>query len=151
MTNNEDLNVIPSIDNLEVIRSNSLIPDEINKLDGVKVKVANAVVTPDESKYDEEGEFLPEGQTRQVYVVVTETEPFGESIIGRNITVKEKFSLKKDQKTGNWGVSHHEKSKSKKFFVKLGVNGFKETIGKTIVVVKKVSPTSGRAFLSFSI
>lgn len=140
------------INNLEGIApQGQYTEEEINALDGVKVKIANANVVQDEVPFAEEyGKMLPEGQTRTIQKVVVETEPFVIPGTDREITHKEDFPLKWDKVKEKWGVSLHEKSKAKRFFNKLGVQSFPEVIGKEQLIVKIVKE-NGKKKIGFSI
>ena len=142
---------MPNIDDIPGIMPEGQYTDEeLNSLDGFRIKIAEAKVVSADVKYGEEfGTMLPEGETRKVFRVEVKSEPFAIPSSARETTITEKFSLKKN-KAGEWGVSLHEKSKSKKLFNKLGISKFPESIGKEIVIVKKVSER-GTKYPVFSI
>jgi len=129
-----------SLDDLVPIETGQMSEEDKDKYDGTKTKIANIKIALDETKWGEDGKELPNGETRQVYVAIAETESLGSNSLGQPIIVKEKFPLKKHPVTGKWGPSLHEKSKAKKLFSKYKVNSFKECIGQSIVIVKKASP-----------
>jgi len=139
-----------TVEGLEDMPNTSLTDEEASKLDGARAIIETSDIEEQDSIYGEDGLELKDGKTIKVKVVTVQTKPFGNDVIGRDVTVKERFSLKKNPVTGNWAVSHHEKAKSQKLFNKYKINTFPEAHGKEMVVVKKVSGT-GRPFLAFSL
>ena len=140
-----------SIKDLEYVKGeNSFTDEEMNKFDGTRVAVDKIEVIKDKTSYDEKGTLMPEGQTRDVQVVVISTKPLKTNDVGKSICVSEKFNLKKHNTTGKWVASLHEKSKTFKLFKKYGVNSFPELMGREIVLSKKVRQ-NGTAYLGLSL
>ena len=133
------------IGDLKSVPSAGLSDEDINKYDGTRVRVARVYVDYQESRY-EDGSELPEGQTVKVPFAFVETEPIGQDALGQPIAVTERFPLKRNPTSGEWGPSLHQKSKSKKFFDLLKINKFEESVGREVAVLKRLSGT-GRAFL----
>ncbi len=146
-----------NIDDLENIPAGGETPEEADKLEGSKPLIANVTTEEYDSKFDVDphsktrGQELPEGQTMKAWRVVIDTAPYGEDLIGRNVITTQRVNLKINPTSGNWGPSLHEKAKSKKLFVKLGVDNFKDMIGKPITVFKNLSEDGKRAWMTFGI
>jgi len=136
------------LEELEYIRSGGATDDEMDKLDGSRVKIASIEVIDDTSTY-KDGKALPEGMEIEVKKLLLTTEPFGKELIGRDITHKEKYNLK--EKDGKWIVSLHEKSKTAQFLSKYKIDNFKNAKGKEVVISKKTNPDNKRSYLTISV
>ena len=143
----EENNVV-SLDTLEYVQSGGPTDDELSKLDGCRVDIANVEIVEDNSRW-KDGVELPEGQEIKVQKIKLTTEPFGTDLIGREITHVEKYNLK--NKDGRWIVSLHEKSKTGLFLAKYQLGSFKDTKGTSVVLIKKTNPNTKRSFLMISI
>jgi hypothetical protein len=150
----EELNV--NVNDLVVIPKAGMSDELKEKCDGARAIIKSCTTEMSETRWVN-GQELPDGQTESVPVVMVETGPVmvaGEILkddLGTEVTIKEKFNLKKHPTTGKWGVSLHEKSKSAQLFNKLKVNSFPECVGKEVILLKKIAPTSGRAYVGFGI
>lgn len=138
-----------SLGDLDYVKSGSLSDEEMDKLDGFRVKIARISIEDDSTPYGEDGNILPDGQKRPVKAIQLETEEFGLEQIGRNTVHRERYSLK--LKDGRWTVSLHEKSKSAQFLSKYKIDKFENAIGKEVVLIKKTNPETKRSRISISI
>ena len=152
---NDELSV--NVNDLVAIPKAGMSEDLKERCDGARATIQSCVTEMSETRWDSKGQELPDDQTEQVPIVVVETGPVlvdGELLkdeLGQDVTIKERFNLKKHPTTGKWGVSLHEKSKSAKLFSKLKVNSFPECVGKEIILLKKTALTSGRTYVGFGI
>jgi len=154
-------------DELEYVKGDATLSDEeMNKLDGTRIKVGDIRFEEIESKYAIEdidaiavdgtkktykaGSMLPEGMTVKAKVVVLETVPVKTSDTGTPICIKERFSLKKHKTKGTWVASLHEKSKTFKLFKKYGKNSFQDFKNSEVILTKKVGKT-GKGFMGISV
>lgn len=138
-----------NLENLKYVNSGGPTNEELNKIDGTKVKIKSANIIKDTSKFGKDGETLPEGQEREVYKIELESEPFGQDLIGRDITHKERYNLV--EKNGEWIVSLHEKSKTAQFLAKYGKDRFENVPGTEVILVKKTNANTGRSYLRIAI
>jgi hypothetical protein len=137
------------LEELEYENSGGPSDEEMDKLDGSRVKIASCEVVDGTSKFGHDGKPLPEGQEIQVKKLKLVTEEFGFSQIGRNITHSEDYNLK--FKDGKWKVSLHEKSKAAQFLAKYKMKDFKNVKGTEVVIIKRVNPDTKKGRLRISI
>jgi len=137
------------VDNLEYVKFGGPSEEEMDKLDGTRVKIKECDVDESTSKFGLDGQPLPEGQLRDVQVIKLITEEFGAEQIGRAITHVETYNLK--EMDGKWIVGMHEKSKTAQFLAKYKVDAFKNVIGTEVVIIKKVNPKTNNGRLRISI
>lgn len=126
-----------------------LSEEQKSSLDGTRVKIAKVSTVTEKSKFGHDGKELPDNGTIDVLKVRVETEVVGKDPNSNDVTVKTSFPLKLIN--GKWAVSHHEKSKSAKFFAKYGITRFEEAVGKTVILAKKVNPVSKKSWIEISI
>ncbi len=141
-----------NLDDLTYVKSgNSLSDEEMDRLDGSRVKIATVEVEAGTSKFGTDGNPLPEGQERSVQKLKLVTEEFGEELIGRKISHIERYNLKDID--GRWIVSLHEKSKTAQFLSKYKISNFKEatSLELGVVLVKKTNPNTARSYMTISI
>lgn len=141
-----------SLDDLSYVKSgSSLSDDEMDTLDGTRVKIETVEIEDGTSKWGTDGKPLPEGQERQVKKLKLTTFEFGEELIGRKVRHYERYNLK--EKDGNWIVSLHEKSKTAQFLSKYKIDNFKNAtmLENGVVLVKKTNPDTRRSYMTISI
>lgn len=141
-----------NIVNEELAPLGGLDAKDMDKYDGVRIKIARVWSEEVDDGWDK-GVKLDEGVTVKAMKYFAETEPLCEDELGNPITVREKFPLK-HLPNGKWQPSGHPKSKTKKFYDKLGINKFSEAEGKEILIVKKIREQGqniGKPYLAFSI
>ena len=136
------------IEDLIYVQAGRATEEECGKLDGCRVKIATCIRELGRSFWDN-GQKLPEGQEVEIQQLKLTTEPFGKDIIGRDITIKEKYNLQ--FKDGIWVVSLAEKAKTAKFLAKYKLDTFANVEGIEVVIVKQVNPKTKVARLSISI
>lgn len=137
-----------TLEDLEYVKSGGPTDEEMDKLDGTRVKIASVEIIDDTSGY-KDGKALPEGQEVQVKKLKILTEEFGENLIERSIVHQERYNLKEID--GKWGVSLHEKAKTAQFLAKYKVDDFKNAVGVEVVLVKKTNPDNKRSYMTISI
>lgn len=137
------------LDNLEYVKSGGPSDEEMDKLDGSRVKIASCEVIDSTSGFGLDGQPLPEGQERAVKMLKMSTEEFGTEQIGRSIVHVESYNLKNVD--GKWVVGMHEKSKTAQFLAKYKLDKFTNVVGTEVVIVKKVNPETKRGRLRISI
>jgi len=137
------------LENLEYVKFGGPSDEEMDKLDGSRVKIASCEVVDDTSPYGLDGNPLPEGQERAVKKLKLSTEEFGSEQIGRGLTHSESYNLK--EVDGRWVVGMHEKSKTAQFLAKYKLENFTKAEGTEVVITKKVNPETQRGRLRISI
>ena len=137
-----------NLGDLEYDKGNQLSDEEMNKLDGCRVKIASVEVINDTSRY-KDGQLLPDEQEVEVKKIELLSELFGTDLIGREVTHRERYNLKNAD--GVWKVSLHEKSNTGQFLAKYGIDKFENAVGKEVVLVKKTNPDSKRSWMRISI
>ena len=142
-------NLKEELANLEYVQSGGPSEDEMDKLDGSRVKIAACEVVDDVSKFGTDGNQLPEGQERSVKKIKLITEEFGAGQIERAIIHIENYNLKPVD--GKWVVGLHEKSKTAQFLAKYKLDTFTNVVGTEVVVIKRVNPDTKRGRLRISI
>jgi hypothetical protein len=104
------------------------------------------------SSYGENGELLPQGQTRMVKVLKVSSVPLTtlKNKEGKEVDVRasELFNLK--YADGKYGISGSPKSKIQRFLAKYRCSDLKELKGKQVIVKANTNP-AGNTFLGFVI
>lgn len=137
------------LENLEYMKFGGPTEEEMDKLDGTRVKIASCEVVDGTTGFGLDGQLLPEGQERAIKMIKMTTEQFGTEQIERAIEHIESYNLKNiDNK---WVVGLHEKSKTAQFLAKYKLDKFTNVIGTEVVLVKKVNPKNNRGRLRISI
>lgn len=134
---------------LEYVQTGGPTEDEMDKLDGSRVKIASCEVVDRTSKFGQDGNLLPEGQEIPVKRIEITTEEFGAGQIGRAIKHVEEYNLK--NKDGNWFVNLHEKSKTAQFLAKYKLPDFTKAVGTEVVVIKRTNPDTKKSRLRISL
>jgi hypothetical protein len=141
------------LEDLEYVQSGGPSEDEMDKLDGCRVKVDKIEIVDDTTRYtkgdDGKQIILPEGQSVPIKKIKLTTVEFGQELIGRPIVHTEKYNLVK--KDGKWIVSLHEKASTAKFLAKYKLDKFENAKGKDVVIVKKTNPETKKSRLTISI
>ena len=137
------------LEDLDYVKSGGPNDEELTKLDGCRTKIAKVEVIKDTSRY-KDGKLLPDEEVVDVMKVRVETAMFGEELIGRTITHREKYNLKQEV-DGSWIVSLHDKAKTAQFLSKYKVDKFENAVGVEVVLVKKTNPDTKRSWLTISI
>lgn len=140
------------VNDLEGMESGGLSEEDIESYSGTKTTIEHVRLVDDVSRYGNraDGTFgeLPNGETVKTKKVEVETAAIGTDRAGNAIKVRARFNLKQD-KLGKWVWSKHEKSKLHIFMQSLKVNHPKDCVGKSVVVVKKMT-NKGKPMLGIS-
>jgi hypothetical protein len=133
---------------LEYIKSGGPSDEEMDKIDGIRVKIDSINIIEATSRF-QDGKPLPEGMEIKVKKLELTTVPFGASLIGRDIVHKERYNLK--DKSGKWIVSLHEKASTAKFLATYKLDKFENAKGKEVLLIKKTNPDTKRSYLTIKI
>jgi hypothetical protein len=123
-----------SIKDLKTVKS-----FDIDKYDGIKVKIEAVELTPIEVKNFGNGD-------KEVQQIVVKTENIADKG-EKEIQVIEYISLKKDSETGKFGIPDSKKSNAQKMLAYFEADNFEELVGKEVRIVKKL--TDKGTFLGF--